>query len=62
MKTYLRPVFLERFRQVLNLSLMAGIQIFCTEIDFRMDLVLDRKVDAVKQHRIGNINMDNRHA
>jgi hypothetical protein len=40
---------------------MTGIQIFRTEIDFRIDSVLDRKIDALKKHGIGDINMDDSH-
>jgi hypothetical protein len=40
---------------------MAGIQIFCTEIDFRMDSVPDRKIDTMKKHGIGHVNADNSH-
>jgi hypothetical protein len=40
---------------------MAGIQIFCTEIDFRMDSVPDRKIDTMKKHGIGDIDVDDSH-
>jgi hypothetical protein len=49
------------FGQMFDILLLAGIQIVAAEIDLRMDVVLESKIDSLKEHGIRDIDMNNGH-
>ena len=51
----------EDFSQFFDILLLTGIEILRAEIDFRVDPILDRKIDSLKEHGVRNIHMDERH-
>jgi hypothetical protein len=54
-------MFLKGLSQMFHILLIIGIQVLCTEIDLRMDAVLENKIDPLKEHGVRNVRVNDSH-
>jgi hypothetical protein len=57
----LQFILVEGLGHSFDILLTAGIEVFRAEINFRMDPVLNCKIDPLNEHGVRNVYMDDGH-